>query len=51
MTSLIRRLLDALGIFAFIFLVGFLYREEIRGTFLGDMWESIYQWLFGWIGN
>ena len=51
MKSLIRRLLDALGIFGFVFFVGFLYREQISGTIIGDVWESIYRLLFGWIGN
>ena len=50
MKSLIRRLLDALGIFAFLFILGYLYREQLHGTFLGDMWESVYRLLFGWIG-
>ena len=51
MPSLIRRLLDALGIFGFVYILGFLYREQISGTFIGDAWESIHQLLFGWVGN
>ena len=51
MKSLFRRLLDALGIFGFVYLLGFLYREQISGTIIGDVWESIYRLLFGWIGN
>ena len=51
MTSLIRRLLDALGIFGFVYLLGFLYREQISGTIIGDVWESVHHLLFGWVGN
>ena len=50
MKSIIRRLLDALGIFGFIFVLGYLYRQQISGTFLGDIWESVNRLLFGWIG-
>ena len=50
MKSIIKRLLDALGIFSFIFVLGYIYRQQISGTFLGDIWESVNQLLFGWIG-
>ena len=50
MKTLIRKLLDVLGIAGFIFVLGYLYREQIAGTFLGDIWEACNRLLFGWLG-